>query len=305
MGGDLSRRHQLHSRSARIMTEWNGSQTAAVTFSPAPKLHDAAFAVVCTLYIERTPETNTSMRRSCVWIEAVLPSRMNVNVRCSSRWTLTVHASSRGGALMRYGKRAWKGARRRMNEHDAVTTRTGLGDSANVIRRRAITFVGLIAAVCVSVSNADSIYKWEEYGSFVTSAQKVSALNDDAFGDNVSLFTGSVGFSVTDISVPGNSALPVAPGSALCDRIAQSREDARPRSGFQSRRLLRLGRGGAVHRGNVHDDLRMANAAAQRRRGAIHAHAQSLLRRECAVRWNGDRTEPRRCVERLQPSHPR
>jgi hypothetical protein len=70
----------------------------------------------------------------------------------------------------------------------------------------------LIGAFAATSVFAQSLFKWEEYGASVTSAQKVSALSDDAFGDNISLFNGSTSFTVTDISLPGNAALPVAFG---------------------------------------------------------------------------------------------
>ncbi|WP_408951510.1 hypothetical protein [Lysobacter sp. Hz 25] len=54
-----------------------------------------------------------------------------------------------------------------------------------------------------------------EYAKRLRSKENVSPLSDDAFGDKVSLFNGTVRFSHDLISIPGNSALPVALGIYL------------------------------------------------------------------------------------------
>jgi hypothetical protein len=58
-------------------------------------------------------------------------------------------------------------------------------------------------------SNA-SVQPWEDYGKFIHTRSGVTAHGPDAFGDDVSLYNGALSFSVTDISLPGNSSLPVA-----------------------------------------------------------------------------------------------
>lgn len=67
-----------------------------------------------------------------------------------------------------------------------------------------------VAAGTVSTSWAQALNWGEEYAKRITATQNVSPLGDDVFGDNISLFTGAVSFSATDVSVPGNSALQVA-----------------------------------------------------------------------------------------------
>lgn len=60
-------------------------------------------------------------------------------------------------------------------------------------------------------SNSDGRTVWaQEFANRLSSAQKVTPLSGDVFGESVSLFTGATTFSVTDIALPGNSALPVA-----------------------------------------------------------------------------------------------
>ena len=58
-------------------------------------------------------------------------------------------------------------------------------------------------------SNASNA-PWEDYDKFIHKRAGVSAVGPEGFGDSVSLYNGALSFSVTDISVPGNSALPVA-----------------------------------------------------------------------------------------------
>jgi hypothetical protein len=50
----------------------------------------------------------------------------------------------------------------------------------------------------------------EEYAKRLKSAQTVAPLTDSIFGDEISLFTGGVTFSATDVALPGNNALQVA-----------------------------------------------------------------------------------------------
>lgn len=48
-----------------------------------------------------------------------------------------------------------------------------------------------------------------EYEKRIRATEMVTALSSDLFGDNVSLYNGSTEFAITDIDIPGNSALPV------------------------------------------------------------------------------------------------
>ena len=51
---------------------------------------------------------------------------------------------------------------------------------------------------------------WEEYDKVIQARGAVTAHGPEIFGDQVDLYSGALSFSVTDISVPGNSRLPVA-----------------------------------------------------------------------------------------------
>lgn len=65
-------------------------------------------------------------------------------------------------------------------------------------------------AVCCSSAAAQGKEIWEEYGKRVTSSASVGAQGPDLFGDQVSMSNGALSFSVTDVSLAGNNALPVA-----------------------------------------------------------------------------------------------
>ena len=52
-------------------------------------------------------------------------------------------------------------------------------------------------------------------GALVRGGQSVSSLGADLFGDSVNLYTGSFSISQSDVSIPGNSALPVSLGRAF------------------------------------------------------------------------------------------
>ncbi|WP_313207164.1 RHS repeat protein [Stenotrophomonas sp.] len=76
------------------------------------------------------------------------------------------------------------------------------------------TWMSAVAALCLSSAfnvsaQENGRYVWEEYGKRLSSGQSISPTGTDLFGDQVSLYDGSLSFKVTDISLPGNSALPV------------------------------------------------------------------------------------------------
>lgn len=65
---------------------------------------------------------------------------------------------------------------------------------------------GLLAAVAMG---AHAVAPYHEYSKHVEGAQTLTALNDELMGDSISLYNGATEFSVTDIDLPGNNALPV------------------------------------------------------------------------------------------------
>ena len=70
--------------------------------------------------------------------------------------------------------------------------------------------VGLALCFAASSAAAQDLYQWETYDKRVDSMKAVEKLGDDLFGDSISLPDGGLRFTVTDVSIPGNNALPVA-----------------------------------------------------------------------------------------------
>lgn len=69
---------------------------------------------------------------------------------------------------------------------------------------------GLLSGLLVlGAAHAQEQYQWDSYEKRVDSARTVQALGSDAFGDSVSLQNGALSFTVTDVDLPGNNALPV------------------------------------------------------------------------------------------------
>ncbi len=56
----------------------------------------------------------------------------------------------------------------------------------------------------------DEVGPEQEHLRRIDGARKIASLGQSLFGDEINDYTGAVQFSVTDVSVPGNSALPVA-----------------------------------------------------------------------------------------------
>lgn len=81
------------------------------------------------------------------------------------------------------------------------------------LRGDRVTRLFLCALVCLlwsSPVHAQSMSWGEDYAKVVRGRELVEPLTDSSFGDQVGLYDGSMRFAVTDVSVPGNSALPVA-----------------------------------------------------------------------------------------------
>ena len=62
--------------------------------------------------------------------------------------------------------------------------------------------VAVIGASWPSCAKAQS-----SYDKSIKSAQSIGSLDNDAFGDSVNHYSGALGFNVTDLTIPGNSAL--------------------------------------------------------------------------------------------------
>lgn len=89
------------------------------------------------------------------------------------------------------------------------------------MQRLSVRLVLVLASACVAHaavaqidpggggSGGGGVPTWVEYGKRIEATQRISALENGFAGESVSLYNGATSFSVTDIDVPGNSALPV------------------------------------------------------------------------------------------------
>ncbi|MFY2763387.1 RHS repeat-associated core domain-containing protein [Arenimonas sp. MALMAid1274] len=76
--------------------------------------------------------------------------------------------------------------------------------------RHAWGWMWLLVAGLVQAQSPTGKAPWEEFDKRIKASQKVAPLGNNAFGDEVSLSNGALSFSATDVSIPGNSGLPVA-----------------------------------------------------------------------------------------------
>ncbi|MGE4071147.1 MAG: RHS repeat-associated core domain-containing protein [Lysobacterales bacterium] len=75
--------------------------------------------------------------------------------------------------------------------------------------RRVRGVLALLGLMVFGAAHGQELYQWDSYEKRIDSARTVQALGADAFGDSVSLQNGALSFSVTDVDLPGNNALPV------------------------------------------------------------------------------------------------
>lgn len=76
--------------------------------------------------------------------------------------------------------------------------------------RRLLLALGLLALSASAHAQSAGKAPWEEYGKRIKASEAITPLGPNLFGDQVSLSNGALSFSVTDVSLPGNSDLPVA-----------------------------------------------------------------------------------------------
>lgn len=78
-----------------------------------------------------------------------------------------------------------------------------------------LLLLGAAAPIYAHAQQYDGVDGYEEYGKRINASQEVAPIGDSIFGDQVSLYNGATRFEVTDVSIPGNSGLPVAIGRDL------------------------------------------------------------------------------------------
>ncbi len=100
---------------------------------------------------------------------------------------------------------------------DHFNTQEVLNHTANSLKKVKVNINNLffimpffmLSIFFLSGVNAQDKLPWEEYDRRISSAQNISVLPNDVFGDSVSLFNGVTSFSHTDLDVSGSSGLPV------------------------------------------------------------------------------------------------
>ncbi len=74
---------------------------------------------------------------------------------------------------------------------------------------RYVAGIAVVIALGSGVGSAYAVEPYQEYRKLIETAQNLTALKDDLFGESISLYNGQTEFSVADVSIPGNNALPV------------------------------------------------------------------------------------------------
>lgn len=87
---------------------------------------------------------------------------------------------------------------------------------SSIIRMRSAAVRWILAAMAmglaVHAAFAQNITHYEEQGDLKRGSRSITALGDDFAGDKIDLYTGGVTVGQIDVSLPGNSTLPVAWG---------------------------------------------------------------------------------------------
>ena len=83
--------------------------------------------------------------------------------------------------------------------------------SKSAIRPRVVRCMIFLAAVLLPAGSAlASKGVWEEYEKLIKAAETVGTVGPDQFGEQINFQRGGFSLRVTDVSIPGNNALPVA-----------------------------------------------------------------------------------------------
>lgn len=73
-----------------------------------------------------------------------------------------------------------------------------------------------IAPFALVAQTPTGILPWDDYERLVEKGRNIAPLDGGGmFGDSVDLYSGALSFAATDVSIPGNNALPVAVGRKL------------------------------------------------------------------------------------------
>lgn len=81
-----------------------------------------------------------------------------------------------------------------------------------VIRALRLALASSAAALAATVAFAQEVTIYTLQGQITRGSQNITTLGADLMGDKVNLYNGALEFNQTDVSLPGNNALPVAIG---------------------------------------------------------------------------------------------
>lgn len=70
----------------------------------------------------------------------------------------------------------------------------------------------LLCLLVLLAGPAMAAQPWQEYSKLIKSREQITSEGPQLFGDSVNLYTGELSFAVSEVSIPGNNALPVALG---------------------------------------------------------------------------------------------
>ncbi|MEJ7804686.1 MAG: hypothetical protein WKG03_02030, partial [Telluria sp.] len=86
---------------------------------------------------------------------------------------------------------------------------------APAIKTRTLKFTAAVALCAAFTVQAQDSTPFEEQYKLIKAPNAVARIGVDLFGDSVNLYTGTLDFTQTDVSLKGNNALPVAVGRRL------------------------------------------------------------------------------------------
>ena len=96
-----------------------------------------------------------------------------------------------------------------LNEGQWSFCRAVSGSTARLSLKTCL-LVLLVCAASAPVRAQTAKQPWDEYDKLINTKAAIGAMGSGLLGDTVNYYTGGLSFSSTDISLPGNSALPVS-----------------------------------------------------------------------------------------------
>lgn len=92
----------------------------------------------------------------------------------------------------------------------AMHARMRLGGGWKWCAVASLVLLATLPSLRAWAANYQGVDPYEEYGKRINAAEQVAPLSDSLFGDRINLYNGTTTFAATDVSLPGNNALPVS-----------------------------------------------------------------------------------------------